>query len=309
MEQTSLARVEKRKAARMKEFKKNLFVICMLAYPVAQFLILWAFVNIDSVLMTFQRYSTRTGWSWVGLTNYKNIFQLIKLDPHYKMMLVNSALHSLVGMFIIFPLCLLMSYFLCRKVPLSGFFRIVFYLPSIIPLVVLVLGFTNMIESYGLVGKIWSAFGAKPPALLVAPKVRWTVYLFTIWAGLGGNLLLLSGTIKRVPTEVLESAHLDGIGVMGEFFRIVIPMIWPTMVTMFVMSMMGCFSVVFQPLFLTDKLMPETNTLGLWIFNQATSNSGNVQAATLGLICTIVVAPIVLITRWLLDKCFTGIDY
>ncbi|MDE5722355.1 MAG: sugar ABC transporter permease [Clostridia bacterium] len=304
----------KKKRRRRRLFSKrklhtNIFIICMLAYPVFQFVVMWAFVNVDSILMTFQKYDTLEGWRFVGLDNYANWFEKFKVDSAYKIMFVNSALHSVVGMFIIFPLCLVISYFLCRKIPCSGFFRVVFYLPSIIPLVVLVLGFTNMIKVDGLLGKLYEGFNKDAPALLVPPKVRWTVYAFTIWAGIGGNLLLLSGTIKRVPTEVLESARLDGVGTFGELFRIVVPMIWPTLVTLFIMSMMGIFSVVFQPLFLTDKLMDDTMTIGLWIFNKASDNSGNVQAATLGIMSTIVVAPIILLTRWGLDKMFKNINY
>lgn len=290
-----------------KQLRTNIFVICMLAYPVLQFVVMWAFVNIDSILMTFQKYDAASGgWKWVGFANYKEWIELFKLDLNgqYSMLLVNSVLHSVVGMFIIFPICLIFSYFLCRKVPLSGFFRIVFYLPSIIPLVVLTLGFTNMIKVDGLLGMIVSG----DPQLLTPPRVRWTIYLFTIWAGIGGNMLLLSGTIKRVPSEVLESAHLDGVGVFGELFRIVIPMVWPTLVTLFVMSMMGIFSVVYQPLFISGYI-PETNTIGLYIFNNATSNSGSARAATLGIMCTIVIAPIILLTRWGLDKVFADVDY
>ena len=294
---------------RSRKFRKNLFVICMLAYPVFQFAVMWAFVNFDSILMTFQKYDTLEGWKFVGLDNYANWFEKFKIDPAYKIMFVNSALHSLVGMFVIFPICLIVSYFLCRKIPASGFFRIIFYLPSIIPLVVLVLGFTNMINVNGILGKLYEGFNKEAPALPVPPKVRWTVYAFTTWAGIGGNLLLLSGTIKRVPSEVLESARLDGVGTLGELFRIIIPMIWPTLVTMFIMSMMGIFSVVFQPLFLTDKLMDDTMTIGLWIFNKATDNSGNVQAATLGIMSTVVVAPVILLTRWGLDKLFANVNY
>ena len=294
---------------RSRKFRKNLFVICMLAYPVFQFAVMWAFVNFDSILMTFQKYDTLEGWKFVGLDNYANWFEKFKIDPAYKIMFVNSALHSLVGMFVIFPICLIVSYFLCRKIPASGFFRIIFYLPSIITLVVLVLGFTNMINVNGILGKLYEGFNKEAPALLVPPKVRWTVYAFTTWAGIGGNLLLLSGTIKRVPSEVLESARLDGVGTLGELFRIIIPMIWPTLVTMFIMSMMGIFSVVFQPLFLTDKLMDDTMTIGLWIFNKATDNSGNVQAATLGIMSTVVVAPVILLTRWGLDKLFANVNY
>ena len=294
---------------RSRKFRKNLFVICMLAYPVFQFAVMWAFVNFDSILMTFQKYDTLEGWKFVGLDNYANWFEKFKIDPAYKIMFVNSALHSLVGMFVIFQICLIVSYFLCRKIPASGFFRIIFYLPSIIPLVVLVLGFTNMINVNGILGKLYEGFNKEAPALLVPPKVRWTVYAFTTWAGIGGNLLLLSGTIKRVPSEVLESARLDGVGTLGELFRIIIPMIWPTLVTMFIMSMMGIFSVVFQPLFLTDKLMDDTMTIGLWIFNKATDNSGNVQAATLGIMSTVVVAPVILLTRWGLDKLFANVNY
>ena len=292
-----------------RKFHRGLFITLMLAYPLIQFIIMWAFVNVDSIVMTFQKYDDIEGWRFVGFENYINWFEKFRVTPAYKTMLVNSALHSLVGMFIIFPLCLIIAYFLCRKIPASGFFRVIFYLPSIIPLVVLVLGFTNMIKIDGLLGKLYEGFDLGDPALLVPPKVRWTVYGFTIWAGIGGNLLLLSGTIKRVPSEVLESARLDGVGTMGELFRIIIPMIWPTLVTLFIMSMMGIFTVVFQPLFLTDKLMDETMTLGLWIFNKASDNSGGVQAATLGIMATVVVAPIILLTRWGLDKMFTNVDY
>lgn len=298
-----------RRSFNKRKFLRGLFIVCMLAYPVLQFVIMWAFVNFDSILMTFQKYDTREGWRWVGFENYANWFEKFRVDPAYKVMFVNSLLHSVVGMFIIFPICLIVSYFLCRKIPCSGFFRIIFYLPSIIPLVVLVLGFTNMIKVDGLLGKLYEGFNLEAPSLLVPPKVRWTVYGFTVWAGIGGNLLLLSGTIKRVPSEVLESAGLDGVGTMGELFRIIIPMIWPTLVTLFIMSMMGIFTVVFQPLFLTDKLMDDTMTLGLWIFNKATDNSGNVQAATLGIMTTIVVAPVILLTRWSLDKFFANINY
>ena len=300
---------KKRRGFSKRKFLRGLFIVCMLAYPVFQFVVMWAFVNFDSILMTFQKYDTLNGWRWVGFENYINWFEKFRVVPAYKTMFVNSILHSVVGMFIIFPICLIISYFLCRKIPCAGFFRIIFYLPSIIPLVVLVLGFTNMIKVDGLLGKLYEGFDLEAPALLLPPKVRWTVYAFTTWAGIGGNLLLLSGTIKRVPSEVLESANLDGLGTMGELFRIVIPMIWPTLVTMFIMSMMGIFSVVFQPLFLTDKLMDETMTIGLWIFNKATDNSGNVQAATLGIMSTIVVAPVILLTRWALDKFFANVNY
>ena len=172
-----------------RKIRSYIFVACMLAYPV--------FVNFDSVLMTFQKYDRVEGWRFVGFDNYLNWFEKFKVDPAYSMMFVNSLLHSVVGMFIIFPLCLITSYFLCRKMPASGFFRVVFYLPSIIPLVVLALGFTNMIKVDGLLGKLYEGFGKEAPSLLVPPQVRWTVYAFTIWAGIGGNLLLLSGTVKR----------------------------------------------------------------------------------------------------------------
>ena len=302
-------RRKKRRFSKRK-FNRALFIVLMLAYPVFQFLIMWAFVNIDSIIMTFQKYDSLEGWKFVGLDNYKYLFELIQKEPAFKTMFVNSALHSLVGMFIIFPICLIISYFLCRKIPASGFFRIIFYLPSIIPLVVLALGFSNMVSGEdSLIYKLYDGFNLEDPALLLPPKVRWTVYGFTIWAGIGGNLLLLSGTIKRVPQEVLESARLDGIGTMGELFKIVIPMIWPTLVTMFIMSMMGIFSVVFQPLFLTNQYLDDTATLGLWIFTNATNNNGNARAATLGIMSTIVVAPIVLITRWALDKAFANINY
>lgn len=288
-----------------------LFVACMLAYPLIQFIIMWAFVNIDSVIMSFQRYDSLTGETTFSLNNFETWVQLIGSNEMYGTMVVNSLLHSVVGMFVIFPLCLIMTYFLCRKVPGSGFFRIVFYLPSIIPLVVLGLAFREgLMNSNGIVGKLCDLFGTEPPAFFSGGSItRVMVYVFCVWIGLGGNTLLLSGAIKRVPTEVLEAAHLDGVKTWREFIQIVIPMCWPTIVTLFVMSMMGVFSVVFQPYFMTSSVVPETLTIGLQIFLNAGAPGQQESVAALGLLATVCVAPVVLVVRWLLDRFFRDVEY
>ena len=65
----SVLRKKRRARFSKRKFLRGLFIVCMLAYPVFQFVVMWAFVNVDSILMTFQKYDNLEGWHWVGLEN------------------------------------------------------------------------------------------------------------------------------------------------------------------------------------------------------------------------------------------------
>lgn len=291
------------------KIKRGIFIALMLAWPVFQFLVFWIFINFDSILMTFQKFNTKSGsWSFVGLDNYKTLFQKISLFKDTRRMFVNSLWYLPMSCFVILPLCMITTYFLCRKMPLSSVFRVIFFLPSIIPLVILAFSFREMSMDYGLFGKIYGLFGGDGSSLM---NRAFTPYLFYVWAGIGGNILLLGGAVNRIPSEIIESAKLDGIGTMREFFSIVVPIIWPTVVTLFIMSMMSVFGVTFQPLFLYNGVKPEYNTIGLEIYLVAAGGRYEdlTRASTLGIFVTVIAAPVILVTRHFLDKVFPDVDF
>lgn len=126
----------------------------MLSIGLIQFAIFWVYVNVDSILLAF-KLTTRTGVSW-GLDNFKRFFHEFRMpDMELSLALTNTFLLFLVGTVIGLPVSLLFAYYLYKKVPCSKFFRVVFFLPSIISAAVLVALFKYLLAVEGPVNTIY----------------------------------------------------------------------------------------------------------------------------------------------------------
>lgn len=303
-----------------KKQRDYIFIFLMLLYPIAQFVFTWSFVNIRSLLLAFQKGSIN-GYEWVGFAtlsqvwhdsfhNYANTTGVSWLN-NSSVIVLNSLGFAFITIFISLPLSMLFSYFLSKKMPLANVFRVIFFLPNIIPVVVLTFAFKmayqpNVGYLYGLV----KALGISETASKTYPMSQIMVYIYCIWAGLGYNIILLSGAIGRIPKELLESAKIDNCGYFKEFFHVVVPMIWPTVVTLVILGMTNVLTLYLQPLFLTGG-EGNTWTISLQIWDSVdTRNPKDLcEAAAKGLIFSAIWSPVILITRKLLSKKFSEVDY
>ncbi len=297
--------------------KRRLFIVLMLAYPVFHFLFFWVFVNINTIVMTFQTWKESTDfedlgssyYAFAGLLNYRVLFYSIAHDAKTREMIVNSLSYVVLNICIILPLSLVAAYVLFKKIPLSGFYRVMFFLPSIIPLAALVVCFKSMLDSQqGSLILLMKALGIPDPGFLSTTKMlQVTIWLFMIWSGMGYNIILFSSAMARMPMEVLESGKLEGVSSPRELVQIVVPLIWPNITTMVLLGLMSTFTVAMQPMMVSGNV---NNTIGLYIYsNSLGSNAGLISAATLGLVCTIVAAPVVLVIRWLMERCFKDVTF
>ena len=291
--------------------KNYIFVAILLAYPVLQFVLTWSFVNINSLLHAFQRGNNRTGtYEWCGLdqfvTIFRNLFQSTVTVPGipwlntYQVILLNSLLIGFVTLFISLPLAVLFAYFLSKKMPLANVFRVIFFLPNIIPIVALTFAYKAPWQYLGL-GDLFAKW----------PSSEMMVILYCVWAGIGYNVILLSGAIGRIPKELFESAKIDHAGPWKELFKIVIPCIWPTIVTLVVLGMTNVLTLYLQPYLLTGD-QGYAGTLALDIFNAAGPDAAPAQycaAAAEGLLASATWAPLILLTRKAMTKKYEDVDY
>ena len=225
--------------------------------------------------------------------------------------LLNSLGFAFITIFISLPLSVLFSYFLSKKMPLANVFRVIFFLPNIIPVVALTFAFKMGYQpEVGYLYPIVKALGIKETSLQTYPLSQLIVYLYCIWAGLGYNVILLSGAIGRIPQELLESAKIDNCGYFKEFIHVVIPMIWPTIVTLVILGMTNVLTLYLQPLFLTNG-EGNTWTISLQIWDSVSSNDPKAlcEAAAKGLIFSAIWSPVILLTRNLMSRAYKGVDY
>ena len=136
------------------------------------------------------------------------------------------------------------------------------------------------------------------------------IYLYCIWAGLGFNVLLLSGAISRLPVDLFEYSHLEGMPYVKEFFRIVIPLIWPTITTTFLLGLTSVFGVMLQPM----MIMPgdaNTQTIALKIYNsvRTANETARPEIIAFGLLLSVMAMPFILAIKFGMEKIYADVEF
>ena len=196
---------------------------------------------IASAFFSFTEYSVVKPPVWVGLGNYRYLFQEDKL-------FFTSLINTLYYAIFFIPLSTIVSVGLAlilnMKVKGMAFYRTVFYLPSIVPAIassMLWLWILN--PQYGLANEILRVVGLKPLGWLSDP--HWSkpsLILMALWGSGGGIVIFLAG-LQDIPQHLYEAAELDGAGALSRLFHITIPMITPSIFFNLVMDLIGAFQV------------------------------------------------------------------
>ncbi len=292
----------KRKSARLR--KQRLFLISILAIPVLYFLVVYLYVNFSSFAMAFKNLNDK--WS---LDNFRLFFdELTSENGTVGIALKNTFIYFGLSL-TFFPTGIIISYFLFKKIAGYKFFRIVFYLPSIIAPIVFVTLYKEFVKPWGPVGLLFEALGKPfaPQGLFANEKTAtWAIVGYCIWVGLPTNMLMWGGALTRLPKEVFEAARIDGCGTFKELRYIVLPLIFPTVSSLLILSITG-FLNAGGPILLFTNGAAQTSTLGFWMFNEVYSNSsggggfyGVLSAG--GLFFTVIATPVVLFVRWAVEK-------
>lgn len=203
---------------------------------------------------------------FVGLDNYRRV--LYGVDSVFWIALRNTTAYvgmALVGMLLTaLPLAML-----CRKARyLQGFFRTIYFLPSITPGVVVALIFYQL---YGLWGGLLDHANTALPAIAV----------MGIWSGAGYNMLLFLAGLNEIPTDFYDAARIDGANPFDEFRHVTIPMLQNTLAFVMVMTIIGAYQV-FTSVYVMTQGGPERSTevLAFTIFNNAFAVAGQMGYAS-----------------------------
>ena len=185
---------------------------------------------------------------WVGLGNYRNI---LFNDRLFWLTVYNTAWYTGVYVLPAVVFGLMLAVLLNQKVRGITIFRTLFYMPSIIPSVASVALFLFILhDRFGLLNELlYRIFGIIGPHWLTSPEwSKPSLVLWSLW-GVGGGMIIYLAGLQNVPDSLHEAAMIDGASTIRRFFSITIPMISPTLLFVFVMTIIGSFQV-FTPVFL-----------------------------------------------------------
>lgn len=169
-------------------YKRGIFILAMIIVPLINFLLFYLYVNIDSILLAFRQ--EKGGELFFTRDNFKMMFQEfsggINSDKSILLALKNTMVFFSTSLLVILPLTVFVAYFIYKKIPGYKFFRVVFFLPSIISSVVLTMLFANIVGVNGPVASLMQKILGleRVPELLGQDGIR---------AGYNCRLLYLDG--------------------------------------------------------------------------------------------------------------------
>ena len=177
---------------------------------------------------------------FVGMNNYK---QLIA-DTRFISSMQNMLLLLVIVTVITFGFALVFAAILTReKIKGVNFFRIIFYIPNILSIVVISGIFSAIYKpENGMLNSIIGMFkdlSANPILWKGEDLVVTSIIIAMVWQAIGYYMVMYMASMSAVPESLYESANLDGAGRMTQFFQITIPLIWTnirTTLTFFIIS-------------------------------------------------------------------------
>ena len=288
-----------KKNTNRKKWRERGFLCSLFALPFINFLVFWLYLNISALDFAF-KVELPDKTVVYSLNNFKTMFQAMTIpNSTFLIALRNTMLYWVTSSIIAYLLALLIGYFLYKKVPGHGFFKVAFYLPNLIAPTILVVIFKQLIAANGPIGLFYDSLKDVPKFLASNEYAIWTCLFYSLFFGFGNNLLIISGSMSQVDSSVIDAGRIDGVNIWQEMFFIVIPAIWPTIIASMIGSISGMFNASGPILLLTGGAY-NTRTISYWIWEQVYSGGNYYYPAAIGLFFAVIALPLTLLSRWLL---------
>jgi len=139
--------------------------------------------------------------------------------------------------------------------PIKGLpmWRTVYYLPAVVSGVAVALLWQWIFNTdFGLANWILGLVGIKGPSWLL--DAHWALpalIVMSLW-GVGGGMIINLAGLQGVPTQLYESAEIDGAGATGRFWHITVPMVSPVIFFNLVMGIIGALQTFTQAFIMTN---------------------------------------------------------
>lgn len=219
-----------------------------------------------SLFLSFTDYNMLTPPNWTGFENYKKLFG----DSRFIKSLSVTTKFVLLGVPIKLIFALMVAVLLNRKIHGLGFYRAIYYLPSLLGSSVAVsVLWRQIFNRDGLFNSVLAIFGIEGMNWIATPSTAiYTIIVLEIWQ-FGSPMLIFLAGLRQIPQELYESASIDGAGSIKKFFKITLPLLSPTIFFNMVMQMINAlqsFNSVFIISGGTGGPMDSTLLLSLYLY-------------------------------------------
>ena len=267
------------------KFKRTGFLTLCVAPAVILFVIFMVVPTFNVFrLSLYQRSTFNPNEVFIGLKN----FQMLVKDATFIRSMQNMLL--LIVMVTVFTMgtALLFAGILTReKLKGQDFFRIVFYIPNILSVVVISGIFSAIYDvDKGLLNSFLNLFGKEGILWKGEQHVIMSLVIAMVWQAIGYYMVMYMSSMAAVPESLYESAGLDGANRVAQFFQITIPLIWTnirTTLTFFIISTIN-MAFLFVSAMTGGGPNNASNVALLYMYNQKNLGGGYGYAMAIGVV-------------------------
>ncbi|MCX4792931.1 MULTISPECIES: carbohydrate ABC transporter permease [unclassified Streptomyces] len=247
----------------------------------------WPIVR--SLLLSFQKTNLVEPAVWVGLDNFRTLFD----DPLLGTAVGNTLFFVVLGLLIGFPAPLILAAIMSTVRRGAGVYRFLVYLPVVIPPVVAILLWKWFYDpGSGLFNNVLGKVGLGPYSWLESSdSAMLSLVLEATWAGMGGAVLIYLAAMVGIPGELYEAAEVDGAGIWRRIWHVMLPQLRSVIGLLLLVQLLNTVQVFTEPYVFTGG-GPENSTLTvlLLIFRYAFQDGEYGQAAALSFLMVLALA-------------------
>ncbi len=301
--------VDPHKRSLLRQYLDNKYLVLLLL-PGLIYFIIFKYVPMYGLLMSFQDYSVKLGvWGseWVGLKH----FEFLLTDPNFLMVLKNTIWISFLKILFGFPAPIILA-LIMNEIRAEKFKRLtqtLTYLPHFFSWVLIGGLITTILSpSTGIVNAIIKLFGGEPIYFLADKNWFVPILVITdIWKELGWGSIVYMAALAGLDSQVYEAAIMDGAGRWKQMLHITLPGIMPTVAVMLILRVGTVLDAGFDQIFnlYSPPVYDVSDIIDTYIYRMGLQNFKYSLSTAAGMFKSVIGLALVLLTNYLSNK-FSG---
>jgi putative aldouronate transport system permease protein len=253
--------------------------LTILALPTIVWYTLFTYLPMFGIIIAFKRYKPLRNTNfivslirseWVGLDNFKFLFQTPDPAIMFRNTLFYNAVFIILGILIPVTLAIMMSQLHSQR--FAKITQTMIFLPHFLSWVVVsYFVFSFLSVDRGLINRLLLSAGREEVQWYLT-KEPWPfiLILMNLWKGVGYGMVLYLAAISGIDGQLYEAAIIDGATKWQQTWRITLPMLRPVMTILFILAVGRIFSTDFGLFFQVPRdsgtLVPVTQTIDVYVY-------------------------------------------
>lgn len=276
--------------------------IAFISLPLISLILFMYYPIIRSFYISLFDWNLLTKPTFTGFNNYKTLFHDVVFITALKNTFRWVVTYVPMSVVTSFLLALLLD----RKLKGAGFFRTLYYVPVVAPIVVVALLWVWIYNTdYGILNFVLKAlFGIQPIGWLTDSRYSlFAIAVMSVWKWAGYNMLIFLSALQGIDQGIYEAAAIDGVRPMTKLFKIKIPLVMPSIYFVMLTAVIDAFQM-FTEIFIMTKGGPgySTYTVTYYLWSCAFEYSKMGYACSMAAVMFVIILLVTLIQNKVMDR-------